>query len=346
MTATTSTRTMDSLLTTTSDNLYKGQVIMDAFFESTAITKMLMQPNFKSKTKGGDRIRSAVRYGGNSTVKSQGEWEQYDTTPQDNLTTAFWDWKMVSGTAVMSTKEGFQNSGAAEIQDLWTDKIETTTMQFGEDINAQSMDLLNTAAATGNGGLNITSIPNLVSKDPTTGVVGAIDRAAVSQWRNRTKQSSATSHKQLVKEMWNIYHTASRGSGGSPDKIFCDQQTFELYVSGLDEKVRYQSTDKASAGFPAVGFAGATLFWDVDVPDPENDLNGGADVSLAKGAMYMLNSKYFEFVVGEGFDFAPQGLEKGANQFVKIMPYLFMGELFSTNLRKQAVFYNIARSLT
>ena len=63
------------------------------------------------KLNGGERIQVPLMYGTNSTVKSYRGYEQLDTTPQDGMTSAFYEWKEVAGTISISRLEQRQNSG-------------------------------------------------------------------------------------------------------------------------------------------------------------------------------------------------------------------------------------------
>ncbi|NIS17887.1 MAG: phage major capsid protein, partial [candidate division Zixibacteria bacterium] len=59
-----------------------------------------------------------LMYGDNSTVKTHGGYSTLDTTPQDGMTTAFYEWAEVAGTISISRKEQRQNSGEGKLINL------------------------------------------------------------------------------------------------------------------------------------------------------------------------------------------------------------------------------------
>ena len=108
------------------------------------------------------------------------------------------------------------------------------------------------------------------------------------------------------------------------------------------------STDAASPGFNKVDFGGVECIWDVYVPDPETPGNGGPDVTLAKGAIYALNSKCTKFYVGKGKDFAPTPFVDGYynGQDAKVSLTLLYAQLVCDSLRNNAVLYNVPLAIS
>jgi len=175
--------------------------------------------------------------------------------------------------------------------------------------------------------------------------VGTINQTNESWWRNHVAESAATTYAGLSKEMRKMYNDCSKGTGGTPDILIADQNTFELYETGMDDKVRYAYTDNASVGFENIKFKGAKLFWDVAVPDAYTGVNFDSG-SFAKGSIYFLNSEFLNYCVGKGFDFAPQGFKTPVDQDASTALYLFYGQLIANNLRKHGVLGNIATTLS
>ncbi len=74
---------------------------------------------------GGERVQIPLMHAQNSTADIYQGYGVLDTTPQDGITSAFYDWAQLAVTIAISRKEERQNSGQAKILDLF----ESKTMQ-------------------------------------------------------------------------------------------------------------------------------------------------------------------------------------------------------------------------
>jgi len=352
MGATTQSLTMDTLLTMTVNNYYDAGVIQDAVFESNPTVKTMRGNGFRKEISGGAKIQVNLMYGKNDTIRPYAGYEPVDVSPQEGYTPAFYSLKQYPGTVSIDGFSEFQNSGKPALVKMLREKVEQMTMSFAEKLNEDLWDLEGLTLATGTTNTNgkaINSIPLLVQKgsDTVTSVIGEIDQATNAHWRNRYLQSSATSFKAFTQEWRHNANSCGRGSGGSPDLHITDQETFELYEAGMDDKTRYQSSEDATIGFENISFKGGKLFWDINVPDVESVANGtGSVAGLTKGSIFSLNSKYMNLCIGKGKDFAPLGFQRPANQDARTGLWVFYGQLITSNRRKHGVLYNIARSLT
>ena len=135
MPATSETRSWDAITTSTleasmgvmRDNIIKGNPML-AYMESKGRILLL---------DGGLRIKADLMYGKNSTVKAQGAYDLLDTVPQEGITAAFFDYKVVNGTLVISRYERRQNSGKAAMFNLIEAKRQQLEMSFREEVNHQ-----------------------------------------------------------------------------------------------------------------------------------------------------------------------------------------------------------------
>jgi len=352
MAATSKTLSYNALLTTTAEAYYRAGIVQEAVFESSPTVKMLKDSGFRVEQDGGDKIRVNLMYGKNETIDSISAYETINTDPQDGMTVDFFDWCIYTGAISISEKEKAQNSGKPRIQKLLREKTKQTTMSWAERMNRDLWDITyaqddSAARTTGNSSKNIISIPQFVQVDPTgTADPGTVDQSAEAWSQNRTKASATettTTFKQLRQDMGNLRNTCSRGAGGAPTHYICDQVTYEAYVNGLDEKVRYNFKDKASVGFEHVSHLGSKVFWDVDVPDAGAESAGVAvsGSALGSGTIYMLNDKFMDLVILAGADFKPQGFRSPHNQLASTGLYMFLGQLVSNCRRKHGVLYNI-----
>lgn len=333
----------DSLLTTTLFSV-RSQLYDNVFLQNV-VWNWLHRNGRKRLVDGGERIQVGLQYGKNTTVGSYANYETLDTTPQDNLTSAFYDWKQIAGSVSISRKEERQNSGEARIIALLQQKISELGLSMSDEAARQLLG----AFTAGNGGKDLTPLPLLIKDDPTTSTsIGNINQSTFDWWRNRQSDSSATTYAGLNKELRNMWNTCSRGPGGGPDLVVFDQDGYETYESGLDEtRTRFTSISSADLGFDNLRLKGALAVWDERTPDSfSQEVSATDGGNPAKSTAYFINSTFFELVVDSGTDFVTTPFVRPQDQDARTAQVLFMGELTTSNRRKQGVLANISKTIT
>lgn len=351
----------DSLLSTTLMAYRKTMV--DNIFKDSAFLAYLRMTDAVKKQNGGERIAVPLMYETNSTVKTVGGYETLDTTPQDGMTTAFYEWAEVAGTISISRKEERQNAGEGRLINLLEQKIKQAEMSMREKLNSDLV--LGTVSAstfvpeTSSGG-NVGLAPlgyffrKLNATDPVSGGnVGNIAGATYSWWRHITADIgsngsqtgnsfalNATTYAGMKAALRRFYNFLSRGSGGSPDLFLMDQVTFETYENALDTQVRYQNTKMADMGFDTIKLRGATCIWDEKVPDVYT-----GTAAITKGTVFGINTKFYNLVIDSETDIITTPFVEPENQTAKTAKILFMGNATCSNLRKCGVAYDTLQTI-
>ncbi len=127
------TDSYDALLTTTlravqprlRDNITRSNRIL-AWLDSKG--------RFKKQT-GGYNVRVPLMHGLNSTADIMSGYGAVDTTPQDGITSAFYDWAQLAVSITISTKEERQNAGETKILDLLKSKTTQAENSIKELLN-------------------------------------------------------------------------------------------------------------------------------------------------------------------------------------------------------------------
>lgn len=354
----------DALLSTTLDAYVSGGSMFDNIFKESAYLAALRRFDAVQRQNGGERIRAPLMYGDNSTVKSYRGYDTFDTTPQDGMTTAFYEWCEVGGTISISRKEERQNSGEAQIINLLQSKISQAEMTMREVLNTQLIQgtVSSGTFVPGNDAKDLLPLGYFLRKlnatDPTAGGnVGNISGATNSWWRHHTAVFDSGSKDTgndfaLTVSTWKgyavalkrLYNFCSRGSGGSPNLGVMDQTSFETYESALDDKTRYTDIKMADMGFDTVKLRGATLIWDELVPSIDTgEVVGGATFS---GTCFLLNTKFYRLIIDSQTDIVTTPFVEPENQTAKTAKILFMGNAAVSNLRKHGVAYAISQTIT
>ena len=350
----------DSLLSTTL--MAYRKTLYDNIFKDSAFLAALRRFNGVSKQNGGERIAMPLMYEDNNTVKSYANYEVLDTTPQDGMTTAFYEWREIAGTISISRKEERQNSGEGRLIGLLESKIKQAEMSIREAINLQLV-LGTISSATfvpGNSAKDLNPLGYFLRKvnstDPTTGGnVGNISGSSYSWWRHKTAYLSstaetgnsfgfdATTFAGLKLGLRRMYNYCGRGSGGYPNLVLMDQASFETYEQALDTNLRYADTKMADMGFDTIKLKGATCIWDEQVP---NINDGSADPSGATdGTAFFLNTEFYKLIIDSETDVITTPFVEPENQTAKTAKVLFMGNAAVSNLRKLGVLYGIDNTL-
>jgi hypothetical protein len=357
----TNTTYYDSLLSTTlaahRDTMY------DNIFKDSAFLSYLRTTDAVKKQDGGERIAMPLMYGDNGTIKSYSGEEILDTTIQDGITTAFYEWKELGGTISITRKEERQNSGEARILNLLEQKTKQAEMTMREELNRQLLagTVSGATFVPGNDAKDLYPLAYFLRKanatNPTVGGnVGNISAATETWWRHNTAvldsgtkdtgngfAVNVSTYAGTELSLKRMYNFCSRGSGGSPDLAIGDQVSFETYENALGTKTRYTNTKMADMGFDTIKLRGATFIWDELVPSVDTgELAAGATFS---GTVFFINTKFYNLVIDSQTDIVTTPFVEPENQTVKTAKILFMGNAAVSNMRKHGVVYALSQTI-
>jgi hypothetical protein len=353
----------DALLSTTL-SAYRDTMV-DNIFKDSAYLAFLRESGIE-KQNGGERIAQPLMYGSNSTIKSYAGEEVLNTTLQDGMTTAFYEWKEIAGTIGITRKESRQNSGEGQIMDLLQKKVVQAEMGMREELNRQLVagTVSSATFVPGNNAKDMYPLGYFFRKvnstNPTAGgnvgniSAGTTNEAGVAWWVHQTATAAsgskdtgnafaiaATTYAGLKATLYRMYNTCSKGSGGSPDLVLMDQVSFETYNNALDSKIQYLNTKMADMGFDTIKLRGATCLWDEQVPD----ISTGT-TAITLGTAFFINTKFYKLVIDSETDIITTPFIEPENQTVKTAKILFMGNATVSNMRKHGVVYGISQTIT
>jgi hypothetical protein len=331
---------MNHILSTSLWNAYKDGVIQDNAFIATPTVDMI-KTDCLDKEDGGERIGVSLMYDDNSTVKSVSPLEELDYTIQDGITTAWYEWKQYHGSVVMSDLQRFQNSGKTRIANLFDEKVKQTLLTWSTKLAKDLWDIENltlaTTCLTGNDNKNINSIPLFIQDAPASAYgVGGILQSTYAWWRNQKLDFGATDTlAAFEQQMLTIYNMVIKGRGGAKpaSKIISDMYTHMHYVIAMQQRQRYLTSKKTTAGFESVGFYSADYFWDPYVPDMNASLNYDSG-SWADGSMFLISPEHLRLKMGKGEDFRPGEFKKLPKQLAYAADFMCTLQLVCGNRSK------------
>ncbi len=322
MTATSETRAWDSIVTSTLEA--SAGELQDNIHKSVPFLAFLREAGKVKKLDGGYRIKADLMYGKNTTVKSKSQYELVDTTPQDGITAAFFDWKEVAGTLSISRKERRQNSGKHAMFNLIEAKKQQLEISFKEEVARQIM----LGDGTGNESKDIDGLAIAIKAVPTTGSYGGIDPSAETWWRNQytTSVSWASSGIDTVRT---TFRKCAQGSvAGAPKLLLADPVVYDYFEAEHLLLLRFTPTGKmnekmADLGIDNFQFKGSTVMSD--------------EALDSTGYLYYINTDYLFFAVDQESDFVMLPAVTPSNQTATTSIMLLMANIATNNRRKQGV---------
>jgi len=349
----------DALLSTTLFN-YRDKLV-DNIFKSNSFLAALKQYGGIDYQSGGERIQCPLMYEENSTFDSYRGYDILDTTPQDGITSSFYEWTEIGGTISISRRELRQNSGEAQILRLLEKKVQQAEMTIKSKVNSQLVQgTVDTATfVPGNSAKDLLPLgyfmPKAIGTDPVAGGnVGNISRSSYSWWRpnvadlstgtlgSNTFVLNVTKYAGLRAGLYRMYNYCVRGGDGSgPNIVLIDQVGYETYENSLDQLKRYGDENLVSMGFDNIKLKGATMVWDELVPDIEN-----GTTAITTGTAFFINSRFMKLVIDSETNFVTTPFVEPENQTAKTAKVLFMGQMTADNMRKLGVCFGISQSIT
>lgn len=313
----------DEIITTTLKD--RTGKLADNVTNNNALLRHVNQRGNTSLVDGGETLVKELDFAENSTFKFYSGYEVLNIQPSDVLSAAEYDWKQAAVVVTMSGRQMRQNSGRNRVINLIGGRIKNAESTMMNNISTSIY-----SDGTGSGGLEIGGLQLLVADDPSTGIVGGIDRSSFSFWRNisfdaTTDGGAAATSANIQGYMEDVWVQLVRGSD-NPDLLVADSAYFNLFWQSLTTIQRITSTDKGTSGFKSLEFNGP---------------GGAAAVMLDQAAptnhMYFLNSDFLFWDVHQDANFKVMEDRKSINQDAIVKPIIFMGNLTMSNASLQGV---------
>lgn len=300
---------VDALLSTTLSAVRKK-------FADNIFTRIPLFMWLKTKAKisenGGASIVVPLMYGKNSTAKSYSGYGIIDTTPQEGLTAANYQWAQYAGTiSISGLEDRIQNKGDKAIIKILESKIKQAEMSLSD-----KMDIDLWASSTA--GTNILALPTIV--DATT-TIADVSKSANSWWQAQVVASGSFAARGLA-DMRNLYNTVlnqSVGNDGAPDFSIAAQSVYESYEATLQPQQRFSDEKMAGAGFETLRYKASTLTFGSNVPAQQ---------------LFMLRSENLKLAYDKDTNFITTKFIQPTNQDAKVAQILWAGQLTCDNMRK------------
>ncbi len=321
------------VVTTTLENRSKS--LADNVKNNNALLMYLDRKGPSRPVSGGREIYEELAYAENQSFMWYSGTELLNIALNDTMTAARFGWKQCSVAVVLSGLEDIMNSGEDAMMDLIDRRVEIAEKTFENRMSAGIY-----SDGTGYGGKQIGGIGLLVSKAPTSGLVGGIDRGANSWWRNLAVNSSLDTRGAVSSANIQSYFTTTtinvKRDGEGVDIIVADNNLYTYYVQSLQAIQRIDSdgdSDDVGAGFTSLAFYGAGKKARVI-------LDGGKNGQIPSNTAYFLNTEYLFYRPSSRRNFKVIGGDRSnINQDAIVRLMAWAGNMTASNLFMQAVLF-------
>ena len=278
---------LGQLVTTT--GRARSRVLKDSVSDNHPVMAMMKETKGIKREDGGRTIIQENKAYQNPTVGWVGESGQVPLSDVPVIDSPEFDWKYLLGSVVFTIAERLKNSGGSDTKfiDLIAGKFEV--------LEDTSMNIFHSGLlsnGTGAGGLQLGGLALLVSKTPTTGTVGGINRAnADAAWFRNQAFNTATDWTNGSVNAGNVKAFLDKGINSTTrgtDKPTCGlmgQTHWEALTSALQAmQIIQNESGTGKAGFDKMVYRGVPIFYGGGISFSGEALVGATDT-------YLLNTK-------------------------------------------------------
>lgn len=315
---------LNEIVTTTLRN--RTGKLADNMSKNNMLLKRMKQRGSIDPVDGGRTIVQELEYAENATYTRYAGYEALNIQPSDVFTAAEYDWKQAAVAVTISGLEGdVQNVGENAIIKLLSSRVKNAEKTMANNL---SIDMYSNGTA--DSGKQIGGLQLLVADTPTTGVVGGIDRAQWTFWRNLsfsgvTNGGGAVSNTTITGYMNSIYLQTSRGND-HPDLWLADNNYFQNYWQSLQAIQRITNSELGEAGFTNLKYMNSDVVFD-----------GGQGGGCPTNHMYALNTDYIKYRPSSTRNMVPLENVQSINQDATVQLIVWAGNMTVSNASLQGV---------
>jgi len=309
----------------------RSKELGDNISNNNALLSWLRMGGREKSFPGGREIMQELRYAQNGTFMFYSGTEYLNVSFNDTMTAARFPIKQASIAVVLSGLEDIMNASDEQMLDLIEERVETAEDTFWNNMSAAIY-----SDGTGWSGKQINGLQALVSKTPTVGLVGGIDRSAQTWWRNASTNTGGVTSSTIQHQM-NLMAVGLKRNSDGVNLIVADNNYYLAYLESLTSIQRVTSSGdakKVGAGFTSLAYYGAGK-------EVQVILDGGKNGQIPTNTMYFLNTDYLFFRPSSKRNYKVIGGDRqNINQDAKVRILAWAGNMTANNLSLQGVIWN------
>lgn len=316
---------LSEIITTTQRRRQK--MLRDNITNNNAILKSMKKYGGLKTIDGGYTILEEVLYAENDNYFRYAGGQIFPTAYNTTMTSFEYDWKQFGISIVINGREERMNSGVERAINLMMGRIEAAEFTLENNYNS---DLLSNGTA--DGGKQIGGLALGISKTPTVGSLGGIDRSTTAGAFARNFKfdtindttggapGGAITSSSNIKTYYN-YCINSTTRGTDRVKLLLAGQTHYQALQGAMQAIQIVTDTKtAEAGYQNLIYEGIPVV-----------MGGGVDFggqSLVQTDLtYGINTRYTKVQVHKDADMEPLPETQSLNQDAKVKLMVWMGNM-------------------
>lgn len=277
--------------------------LADNIFDSNPLLLRLKKKSFEMLD-GGTSILQPLGYAQASSAGWYSGAETLNTTDNDVITAAEYQWKQFYANITVSRIDELKNSGDRAILNFVKEKVKIAEKTL--------MDNLGTGVY--NSGSDAKAIVGLRSIVGTANTVGGISQTTNSWWAAQVDSSTTT----LTMSALQTQYNACSIDADKPSVMPCTRAIYNLYYALLQPQQRFVDSETAKAGFQNLLFNGTPVIADSHCPSSH---------------IFLLNEDYLHFYIHKDENMRFEPFLKTLDQNIKSAKIYFAGAFGSSNNR-------------
>jgi hypothetical protein len=316
------------VVTTSLEN--RSRKLADNISNNNALLKKLRAKGNEKTFDGGREIIEELSYAENNTFQFYSGYEFLNVTVNDTMTAARFPIKQAAIAVTISGLEELQNSGDEQMIELIEARVKNAELTFWNQMSAAIY-----SDGTAFDGKQVGGLASIISKTPTVGIVGGIDRSTQTWWQNAATNTGGVTSTNIQDQMNHLAVQLKRNSDGT-DLIVADNNYYIAFLESLTaiQRITSSGADKGISGFTSLAYTGAGK--EVDVI-----LDGGRNGQIPTNTMYFLNTEYLMYRPMARRNFKVIGGDRqNINQDAKVRIFAWAGNMTVNNSSLQGVLFN------
>jgi hypothetical protein len=278
--------------------------LVDNIFDSDVLLQRAKKKGYYEKIDGGLSIMQPLGYAQLSSSGWYDGGESLDTSDNETMTAAEYQWKQSYANITITRKDELKNSG-----DAGKVKLVKAKTQLAEKTLT---DVLQTAIY--NSGTDVKAPVGLGSIIGTANTIGGISQSTNSWWAAQVDSTTTT----LTLGAMQTLHNSCSINQESPTIGIGTRAMYNRYYALLQPQQRFMDKEVANGGFSSLMFNGMPIV--VGSKVPANNL-------------LFINENYFHIYCHKEEDMRFEPFQKPTNQNVKTAKIYWMGSIGSSNNR-------------
>lgn len=282
---------------------------------------------------GGEYLTVPLLRGRNDTVAMYQKGGSFPITQTDKLDVARYDWKYMGASLIRYWIDEKVNRGRAKIIDKMALELDVAKLSMIEKLEFYLF-----GDGTEDSGKAFNGLDIICVEDPTAAIttahgsnaqeVGGIAQLSNDWWRNvyRQMDTDGTVVSQNMMESWKYAFRTAKNGSDRPDIFVTTDQILDWYDDECIDIKAIVNKSLGDVGFENLVWRGIPI---ITSPDCKS------------GSLYMLNTKYLNWVAQAGANFDMTEWKQAPNTLDRYAQIVVSGNLVTSRRKAHAVVFDI-----